>query len=72
MLLPNAYVAEYSMQEGYHIETLKEAITNNLSTIFRNIPKDYLIIGVFPDYDGASDFIKEHRIAMEQHKEIEV
>lgn len=68
MLLPTIYVAEYSMIEGYHIETLKEAITNNLSTILRGIPKDFLIIGVFADYDGASEFISKHRELMEQNR----
>lgn len=56
------WAAEYSLNEdAYHIDTLDKVIKNNLSTIGKGLRKDYLLIGIFREYEEARDFIEKHQ-----------
>lgn len=62
MKVTEVYTVEYStVQKCYHIETLDRTIKNNLETINKDITPGYVIIGIFKNYEAASDFIQRHR-----------
>ena len=62
MTAKDIYTVEYSPIQGhYHIETLDRTIKNNLETVDKEITPGYVIIGIFSNYEAASDFIQRHK-----------
>jgi hypothetical protein len=61
MPITKIYTLEYSIiQDCYHIDTLEQVIVNNLSLINRECSNGYMLIGVFSNYQAASDFKQFH------------
>jgi hypothetical protein len=62
MHLTEVYTVEYSvLQNCYHIDTLDKTLRNNLSAVDRELNNGYLIIGIFKNYEAASDFVSWHK-----------
>lgn len=56
------YTLEYSTkQKCFHISTLTDVCTMNLSAISSGCPTDYLLIGVFDTYEEAEKRAAELR-----------
>jgi hypothetical protein len=62
MQVSKVYTVEYSVvQHCYHIDTLDKTLRTNLEHVETGLNNGYLIIGLFKDYDSASDFVAYHR-----------
>jgi hypothetical protein len=61
MAIPTIYTLEYSInQDAYHIDTIDRIIMTNRDLIQRKISNGYLLIGIYPTWELASDDRERH------------
>jgi hypothetical protein len=62
MKVNKVYTVEYSVvQHCYHIDTLDKTLQNNAEAVVNNLNNGFLIIGIFKNYEAASDYVDYHR-----------
>ena len=64
---------EYSgRQKFFHIDFYEVTLQRNMRTYMQNKSNDYQILGIFPTWEKASDYIKKLKKIKSENEQIKV